>query len=331
MHKNMGILFVPAMDRQNAWGGVWIRCHAGAIEGICEKLGDNTGSFHMLIDSNDGLPDACVQALPQGRTRMVLRDGVAQNGNSIVYGRELAAETHDAAQFDAAKAAGAQWFCGKFVSHPPVKSHPADASRSTLLKLLTLVAQDADIAEIEQVFKREPALSFNLFRLVNSVSMGLSTKISTFGQAIMVLGRRQMQRWIQLMLYTSKDGQEGPNPLLQLAAMRARLMERLASASGSDAGEQERAFMAGIFSLLDSLLGMPMDEIVKTIPVPDDVQAALLGNGGKLSEMLDWVEQLQAGIDAPIPQVLAALGPEALIDCQLEAVRWAAGIGQEMS
>lgn len=342
MNRTDGILLTPVMDPHGLWAGIWVRHGVDCGEtmaGFCPSLNEETGSLRIFLDAPDRLPAACLDALPAEKTWIVTSASdephapalAGRNFHPAAHGLQFVTGIANQAQLDAAKAGGGTWFCGHFLAHPPIAAGMRDANRAVLLKLLSLVAQDADSAEIEQVFKREPGLSFNLFRLVNSVSMGLSTKVSTFNQAIMVLGRRQMQRWIQLMLYTSNQTQsEASNALMQLAAMRAKLMECLAQAIGWDAATQERAFMAGIFSLLDSLLGMPMSEIVKVIPLPDDVQAALLGRDGALSELLTWVDGLQTGDPGIAPPAFVALDALKLAECQLSALRWAAGIGQEM-
>lgn len=342
MNGTIRIFLAPVVDRQGAWGGVWIRTnpdYAQVITQFAETLNEGMAGLRIFLDAGNPIPSAVLDTLPPANTWIVDCGGdvadskplEARGFHVVSYGRQFAADIVDQAGFDAAKAGGGEWFCGELFAHPPIIAGKKESSRASLLKLLTLVAQDADSAEIEQVFKREPELSFNLFRLVNSVSMGLNTKISTFNQAIMVLGRRQMQRWIQLMLYTSnQSGSDAGNPLLQLAAMRARLMERFAMANGWDAAEQERAFMAGIFSLLDTLLGMSMAEIVAIIALPDDVQSALLGQDGKLSELLRFVGHLQAG-DARVelPDYMN-LSVEMLAECQFDALKWAAGMSQEM-
>jgi EAL and modified HD-GYP domain-containing signal transduction protein len=304
------------------------------ISSHAQLLSNEVGGLRLLLDI--GAPsEALLAALPVERTSMVVRASeaaVPSSLSAVFEGRDFVSGIASQNQFEAAKAQGAAWFSGAFIAHPPVIEGKKDSSRATLLKLLTLIAEDADSAEIEMVFKREPELSFNLFRLVNSVSMGLKSKITTFNQAIMVLGRRQMQRWIQLMLYTRhQHANDAPNPLLQQAAMRARLMERLAATLGWDATRQEQAFMAGIFSLLDTLLGMPMSEILSIIKLPDDVQSALLGQSGELGEMLMIVERLQAGDrSVSVPAFLSLLPPEQFAECQFDALKWASGMGQEM-
>jgi len=336
MNGKIDILLAPVIDRQGAWGGVWVKCTSGNADVIADssEIWAETGGLHIFLDAGNPPPTSCLDTLPPTRTFIVdrggdLQESIARGFHKVTFDQQFATEISDQAAFDAAKTKGAEWFCGEFLTHPPVVAGKKDSSRASLLKLLTLVAEDADSDEIEQVFKREPELSFNLFRLVNSVSMGLKTKISTFNQAIMVLGRRQMQRWLQLLLYTNNAGDNANNPLLQLAAMRARLMERLAHAKGWSGELQEQAFMAGIFSLLDTLLGISMAEIVTIISLPDDVQSALLRQGGDLSDLLEVVSQLQAGVPAELPSFMD-ISLESLAACQFDALKWAAGMSQEM-
>lgn len=344
MNTTVDVFLTPVLDRHDAWAGVWVRCvtgHADVVKSLCAGLYEETGGLRVFLDLGDGLPAACLDGLLPEKIWLVGSNDdedvmlqMKERGfHTVFYGQQFAAGIENQSQFDAARTQGAEWFSGKFLTHPPYRlGGVQDTGRAVLMRLLTLVARDADSAEIEQVFKREPKLSFNLFRLVNSVSIGLSTKISTFSQAIMVLGRRQLQRWIQLLLYTNSKGSDNlPNPLLQLAAMRGRLMECLAVANGRDAAEQERAFMVGSFSLLDSLLGMTMAEIVKAIPLQDDIQSALLTREGGLGEMLAMVEGLQAGHTGTMLPASMSLSVESIADCQFEALRWAVGVAQGMN
>lgn len=204
-------------------------------------------------------------------------------------------------------------------------------TRSLLLKLLALVMADADADQLETLIRRDPNLSYHLLRLVNSVAFSPSRKIESFSQAIAMLGRRQLQRWLQLLLYVRPQGGETASPLLPRAAMRAALMEGLARRQNLSREDQEQAYMVGMFSLLDELLGMPLAEIVGPLNLPEIVLQALLEHSGLLGGLLATVPVAENGSFAELDNKLAAAGIEkaAWAVVLIEAARWAAQISQE--
>jgi EAL and modified HD-GYP domain-containing signal transduction protein len=68
------------------------------------------------------------------------------------------------------------------------------------MKLMGLLLADASTTEIEAALKPEPGLTVNLLRMTNSVGAGCTERITSLGHAITVLGRRQLQRWLQLLV-----------------------------------------------------------------------------------------------------------------------------------
>ena len=216
---------------------------------------------------------------------------------------------------------------------PAAAGRGCDApNRLLLLELLSQVANDADSHDIEATIKRDPQLSYHLLKLVNSVAFSLTAKIASFNQAITLLGRRQLQRWLQLLLYArSHDGDEA-NPLLPRAALRAGLAEALCAAGGGSRDDQDRAFMVGMFSLLGALFGIPLAEVVKPLNLADDVQGALMQRGGPLGVLLRACE---AGEAPSGNEDLAAILAEAHLSHEdwarslIHACGWAVQISRE--
>ena len=220
-------------------------------------------------------------------------------------------------------------------SRNPGISQKPDLARMKLLKLLGIVDRDGDTREIEAIFREEPKLSYNLLRLVNSVSVGARTKINNFAQAITILGRRQLQRWLQLLIYANNlSDSNAPNPLMQLAAYRGHLLELLSKSMNSTSQtNSDNAFMTGLFSLLDVLLNMSMGDILKELPLDDPVSRALNAplQDGKLGLLLSSVIAAGAGEVTEAAKILAELGitPEAHAAAQITALHWAARINLE--
>lgn len=206
------------------------------------------------------------------------------------------------------------------------KARP-DITRLKLLKLLALIVEDADTPELEAVFREEPKLSYSLLRLVNSVAVSPRSEITSFAQAINLLGRQQLQRWIQLLVYADPNNGQQPNPLLQKAAQRGRLLELLAGGEAS-AGERDIAFMVGTFSLLDVLLNLPMPEILRQLPLPDVARQALEKREGRFGIALDAVDAADRNDLATAARKLGELPIDARqhLDVQLSALAWAAKI-----
>ena len=229
---------------------------------------------------------------------------------------------------------GFQMFQGYYFAKPEVMSvKRADPGKLSLLKLLTLVMGDSDIDEIEREFKYQPGLSYNLMRMVNSVANGLSQKINSIKHAIMILGRKQLQRWIQLLLYTAnRSGDSMSNALMQTAAARGKLMELIATTERPhDKNYHERAFMVGILSLLDVLLGIEMQQIVNKLGISDDMSQALMTRDGRLGQELKLIEANEKGEITTIQSILNELGflsLSELADIKIQALGWANRIGE---
>lgn len=229
---------------------------------------------------------------------------------------------------------GFEMFQGYFFAKPEVISGKrADPAKLSLLKLLTLVMGDSDVDELEKEFKLQPGLSYNLMRMVNSVANGAPRKLNSIKQAIIVLGRLQLQRWIQLLLYTAnQSGESMSNALMQTAAARGKLMELIAEADRPhDKNYQERAFMVGILSLLDTLLGIKMQQIIDNLGISEEMGAALLNRQGRLGLALKLAEANEAGnIDETqeILNELNFLSLDELTNAELEALSWANRIGE---
>lgn len=220
---------------------------------------------------------------------------------------------------------------GEYLLNRSVPSSKPDMMRTRLLKLLALISSDADTCEIEEIFRQEPKLAYGLLRLVNSAAMAPNSPITSFGQAITMLGRQQLQRWLQLLVYADPNDGQHPNPLLLQAAARGRLMAALAhhlqpplaTDTPSDA-----AFMTGAFSLLDVLLNLSMPEILQQLPLHHSVHAALEERQGPLGDLLTAISAADNRDTAYASQQLSRIGIDGntWMAAQLNALTWASHI-----
>lgn len=246
--------------------------------------------------------------------------------------RLLAEKVDSEAQHRKCMEMGFEYFQGYYFARPAIVSgKKLNHSELSLMRLLGLVFRDADNVQIEEIFKHEPGLTLNLLRLTNSAASGLREHITSLRQALTVLGRRQLQRWLQLLLYTQPGAKAG-GPLLQLAATRGRLMECLAGHLSSNGDLGDHAFMVGIMSLMPAVLNIPMEKVLEPLHVGGEIRDALIGRGGTLGKMLFLAERLDEQDAEGCEEIAAALpglSAEIINACLTQAMAWATNLSAE--
>jgi len=163
-----------------------------------------------------------------------------------------------------------------------------------IVQLIDQVHKEADIEVLENTLKRDPPLAYKLLRYINSPAFGLSVEIGSFRHAIMVLGYQRLKRWLALLLATaSKD----PNmrPVMYAAVRRGLLMEELSRDCGN-ADMRSELFICGVFSLLDRMFKQPFSELLKTIPVPEQVYQALVDGTGTYEPYFRMVKAIEGNV-----------------------------------
>ena len=197
----------------------------------------------------------------------------------------VAEKVETAAQYEAMRDLGVKLFQGYWFARPSlVKATTIRPSQATIIQLINLVRRQASTAEIEDLLKKDPTLSFNLLRFINSSGFGLSCEITSFRHAVMILGLKKLFRWAALLMTTSRAG-GAPPAVGQTAVVRGRLMELLA-AELLPPEECDNAFVVGVFSLLDTMLGMPLEDALASVALPQPVLDALLHGTGVFAPFL---------------------------------------------
>jgi len=239
----------------------------------------------------------------------------------------LAEKVESAEEYTVCSALGFDLFQGYYFARPVIlKQNRVDVGKLTMLQLMEQVMSETELSEIEETFKQNPGLTYNLLRLVNSVAIGLRVRIKTLRHALMVLGLEQLKRWITLALYASNDSSGAQSPLLEIAAMRGKLMELLVQSLPNPDGKEysDRAFMTGILSLIDVLFEVPMAEMVEKLHLVHDVRDALLLRSGALGRLLLLAEKLEQADFAAVNEHLEECGItlDQLLAAQLETITW---------
>ena len=240
----------------------------------------------------------------------------------------VAEKVETAQQYDVVSSLGIELFQGYWFSRPSlVQAKLVTPSRTAILKLISLVRKQASTYAIEEVLKKDAGLAFNLMRLINSSGFDLALEITSFRQAVMLMGLKKLFLWAALLMTVSRNGAPPPSAG-STAVVRGRLMELLALEL-HDRELADEAFMVGIFSLLDAMLCMPMESALKLITVPEPVADALLRLEGVLGMLLKLAQACEGSDNGAFDEASHALGLSSsqINGAHLQALAWADHIG----
>jgi c-di-GMP-related signal transduction protein len=219
---------------------------------------------------------------------------------------------------------GYDLFQGDFFARPSiVQGRDIPTSKRSCLQILgQLHRSDLDINELNDIISREAGLAYKLLRYVNSAAFGWRGSVSSIQHALMLLGSREIRRWASVMALTGITGDE-PGELLAEALLRGRTCELLAPEVDL-AHRASDLFMMGLFSLLDAILEIPLDEILENLPLEEDVKMALLGEPGPLRSVFDLAVNYLAGEWGSIPERAHVLGVSEMLLPELyeSALSW---------
>ncbi|HTN65688.1 MAG TPA: EAL domain-containing protein [Burkholderiaceae bacterium] len=224
---------------------------------------------------------------------------------------------------------GFHYFQGYYFARPGILSgKKLSPSQLTIMQLMALIITDAETREIEACIKQDVSLGLTLLRLANTPAFGLSQRIDSLGQALILLGRRQLQRWLQILLYTDRGKGRGfMSPLLILATTRGKLLELIAEKIyPGQRNVADIAFTVGIMSLMDTLFDSSMEKILEQISVADSVSDALLQRNGLYGDMLklvEYIERIEEAGPLLVPMLhKLRLSTEDLYQLELAAFEW---------
>jgi len=205
---------------------------------------------------------------------------------------------------------------------------PIAPSYALIIRTLNLVRNEADLPVVEKELKQDIALSYRLMRYINSAGMGFPSQITSYRQAVTILGYHELYRWLTLLLLTA-DPNPVHNDIVKSSIVRGRFLELLGKLRFQRT-QADDLFVVGIFSRLDQLFGQTMEEVLEPIRISEEMRAALLQRSGPFGELLALAEALEdsdrdirGGIEGRL-----GLEPPAVDEAFETARTWAASVRQ---
>lgn len=222
--------------------------------------------------------------------------------------RLLAEKVETKEEFDEGVALGYELFQGYFFAKPVLVSH--NELPSIKLQYLRMLQElnrpELSYTRLSEIISGDLSLSYKLLRYLNSAAFGLRHEVTNIRQALAMLGEKEIRKWCSL-LTLHHLGQDKPQELVVASVVRAKLAELIAQrlGMGDKSGDM---FLMGLFSLLDAICGLPLEELLRELPLSEEVRRALLQRSGIGGSILKLLEAQERGDWQEISRLAAEMG-----------------------
>lgn len=217
---------------------------------------------------------------------------------------------------------GYSLFEGEFYRLPVTKGD-TDVSplKANYIELLNVVNKpDFELTTAADVIGRDTALVIDLLKLVNRIA--INSEITSIRHAAAMLGQRELKKWINTAVANQLCA-DRPNEITRLSLIRAKFCENLAKVFEM-ADKDNELFLIGLFSVIDLILNQTMEEALKRVYLPKDIQTALIDNEGRLALVLGLVKAYEQANWAETSRVLLIEGVDTdqVYDAYIDALQW---------
>jgi len=297
---------------------------------VDQKLIDSIGELRRrgyiialddFIFHEDMLPLVELANIIKIDLRALSRDEVSRNLEILKkYPVKLLAEKIETPdEFDWCKSQGFHLFQGFFLCRPRIlRGQRLPANHVNAMRLIAKLQDPSiDVKDLEVLVAGDPTMSHRLLRYINSAAFSLRKKIGSIRHAIIYVGIREIRQWANMVALSTID--DKPGELMVTCLVRARMCELFADVLGKE--NKGTAFAIGMFSLLDAMMDMPLENLLESMPLADEITDTLLQGTGPYSVILNNTLAYERGdweaIDCP------ELSARAIADLYMQALEWA--------
>ncbi|QUX92609.1 diguanylate phosphodiesterase [Marinomonas sp. A3A] len=196
----------------------------------------------------------------------------------------LAEKVEDLAMFELCKSLGFDLFQGYFLQRPElIKGKKIDSATHGAIELVNaLQNRDISIEAIADLVTKNPKLSYQLLRILNSPVCGVAKTVVSIKEAVIFLGLVQLKKWALLITLTSSTNQ--PSSLLKVLLTRGRCCQLLAESKKSAMADS--AFMVGLMSGIDAVFNVKKSVVLEQIALDKNALDAIINQAGELGAYL---------------------------------------------
>lgn len=193
--------------------------------------------------------------------------------------------------YELAKMLNVDYVEGNYISEAMItKMSKLDYLQGNLYQLIMEVTKDEpDIETLEMIISRDASLTYGLLKMANSAYFAAHQETASIRQAIVRVGISQLKQWVYLLSFKDEGTDEAMAELLKQSLMRANFASALVRTLKKFPIKFSDAYLMGMFSTMEYMIDAPMEEILKEIPIVEEVKKALTereGEAGKLYELI---------------------------------------------
>ena len=209
----------------------------------------------------------------------------------------VATKIEDKYQYQTAQDLECDLYQGYWFSKPQIlENKKFDPAQFNVLKLYNMLLQDTNIDEITSEFEKNHALTLQLLQFINSSHFHFKTRISSIHHILTLVGRKPLSQWLMLMIYSkSVSKNEKVSPLMLMVKNRTELMQNLLKTLKPDVKSNAlgEAYLVGVLSLVDTIFGAKLEDILESIHISDIAKKALLHDEGTLGILYKVVRDIE--------------------------------------
>jgi len=253
------------------------------------------------------------------------------NGNRSL---KIAEKVDSRQMLDHLSALAFDLYQGYFFAKPEVLSgRKLESSAIAKLRILQSV-ENAQLSPetIEEIIISDPSVTYRLLRLINSPAFGFSMKIRSVRQAILLLGLKRLRYWLRMVVMSDILG-DGKTPELYIMSLnRGRILEELSNEGHIQTAGPDTLFLFGMLSLIEAMLEVPLEEIMKELPLSEEIKAGYFDRSTEFSRYLDFLSALETADASEIERMSAAIGVsrDGVADATVRSLAWVNSIAGYM-
>ncbi len=240
------------------------------------------------------------------------------------YAKRIATHVNTIQTFNITRATGYSAFEGKIYRTPlTLGQNTISPIKVNSIQLINLV-QDTnfDINEVAKIIEKDTALAISLLNIVNSLKVDVTQEIKTLTQATALIGQKELRKWT-LTAVCSSLMSDSPNEINKLSLVRARFSENLSKHFDLEK-ESESVFLMGLFSVLDVVLDVNIDEALSVLKVSKHIKDALINNSGPFYNIYKFVKDYESANwqEVCVSLILNKISASDVYDSYIESLKW---------